>query len=178
MRIISGKFRGKKFFPPKGFPSRPTTDAAKEALFNILDSRMYFENLDVLDLFAGTGNISFEFLSRGVGRVVSVDKHAVSHNYLLKLRAETKLDNWQIIRQNAFTYIQNCPAKFDLIFADPPYGLNGVSSLPDKICELGLLVDDGTLIIEHGSENNFQGSTNFKETRNYGGVQFSFFEKH
>lgn len=177
MRVISGKYRGKNFFPPKGFPSRPTTDAAKESLFNILDSRMYFEKLDILDLFAGTGNISIEFLSRGVGTVLSVDSHSVSHNYLLKLREEFKAENWQITRQNAFSFVETCKQKFDLIFADPPYGLDGVENLPTQVFELGLLVDDGTLIVEHGHETSFSGHPYFKEMRNYGGVMFSFFEK-
>lgn len=177
MRVISGKFRGKNFFPPKGFPSRPTTDAAKEALFNILDSRVYFDKLDILDLFAGTGSISLEFLSRGVGQVLSVDSHNVSYNYLLKLKAEMGCENWQILRQNAFTFVEKCPQKFDIIFADPPYGLNGVATLPQQIFNHSLLVEDGTLVIEHGQETNFSGTPFFKETRSYGGVMFSFFEQ-
>ena len=177
MRVISGKHRGKNFFPPKGFPSRPTTDAAKEALFNILDARMYFDKLDVLDLFAGTGSISLEFISRGVGKTLSVDKHAASYNHLLKLRNEVNAENWQIIRQNVFSYIENCQQQFDIIFADPPFGMEGTVQLPELIFEKELLVSDGTLIIEHNKETSFVNATNYTESRNYGGVMFSFFER-
>lgn len=176
MRVVSGKYKGKRFFPPKRFPSRPTTDMAKEALFGIIDSKVYFEKLDVLDLFSGTGNISVEFLSRGVGKVVGVDQNMKAIRFQRKLCDELDEKNWQIIKHDAFNYIELSAQKFDIIFADPPYGLPGSEKLPELIFEHGLLVEDGLLVIEHGNEVSFKGSPNFKRTRNYGGVQFSFFE--
>lgn len=175
MRVISGKYKGKKFFPPKKFPSRPTTDMSKEALFNIIDSKVYFEDLAVLDLFAGTGNISLEFLSRGVKRVVSVDESFIAYKFQNKIQKEIAADNWNILKQDAFKYISMIEQKFDLIFADPPYGLEGAEDLPSLIKERDILEKDGMLIIEHGHETTFVGTPYFVEVRNYGGVFFSLF---
>ncbi len=176
MRVISGKYKGKRFSPPKKFPSRPTTDMAKEALFNILDARVYFENLEILDLFSGTGNISLEFLSRGVGKVESVDSNFISCKFQKKLREEVGIDNWQIIQEDAFDYLKSRPFKWDIIFADPPYGSVSLEQLIDDIFINNRLVNDGMLIIEHGQESDLSEIPKFKEMRDYGGVYFSFFE--
>lgn len=177
MRVISGKYKGKRFAPPKKFPSRPTTDMAKEALFAILDAKVYFEKLDVLDLFSGTGNIGLEFLSRGVGKVISVDKHPVSTHFQQKTADELKVTNWHILRQDAFQYLENSTQKFDIIFADPPFAFTEFEKIPALVFAQNLLVDDGVLIVEHGERNEtLKGLPGFKQTRNYGGVSFSFFE--
>lgn len=176
MRVVSGKYRGKRFNPPRNFPSRPTTDFAKEALFNILNNRFDFEEIRVLDLFAGTGNISLEFLSRGVLHVLSVDNHAVSVRFLNEMKRDLNETNWQIWREDAFEYLYKTTEKFDLIFADPPYSLPNQDGLIDLIFTRNLLTQEGLFILEHGRENNFENKTHFKEIRNYGGVQFSFFE--
>ena len=176
MRVISGKYKGKRFYPPKKFPSRPTTDMAKEALFSILESKVYFEKLDILDLFSGTGNISLEFLSREVGQVISVDSHFVSWKFQQKT-AETLGDPaWHVLKQDAFVYLENTIQKFDVIFADPPYGFAELERIPAMVFEQNTLVDDGMLIVEHSSRTSMKGLTNFKRSRDYGGVTFSFFE--
>jgi 16S rRNA (guanine966-N2)-methyltransferase len=175
MRVISGALKGKRFFPPKKFPSRPTTDMAKEALFNIVDNKVYFERLDVLDLFSGTGNISVEFLSRGVGKVISVDSHGISVRFQEGLKAEFKLDNWMILKKDVMEYLPQAIGQFDIIFADPPFDFKGIVDLPKLIFDNNLLVDDGMLIIEHGQETDLTSLPNHQETRNYGGVHFSFF---
>jgi len=177
MRVISGKYKGKKLSPPKKFPSRPTTDLAKEALFGMLDSRVYFEKLDVLDLFSGTGNISVEFLSRGVGQVVSVDNSGVSVFFQLKISEELEEKNWHIVRQDAFTYVDNCQQKFDIIFADPPFELEGIDKLIENVFSKGLLVEDGIFVVEHSDRKDLSGIKSLQQTRNYGGVSFSFFKQ-
>jgi len=175
MRIISGKYKGKRVSPPKKFPSRPTTDLAKEALFGMLDSRVYFEKLDVLDLFSGTGNISIEFLSRGVGQVVSVDNSGVSVFFQLKTAEELGEKNWHILRQDAFSYVENSQQKFDIIFADPPFGLKGIDQLIENVFSKEMLVEDGIFVVEHSDRVDMSVVKYHQQTRNYGGVSFSFF---
>ena len=178
MRIIGGKYKGKRVQSPKKFPSRPTTDMAKEALFGILDSRYHWENKDVLDLFAGTGNISLEFLSRGVQSVLSVDVHPIAIKHLNKILKEWEIVNWSILKKDAIKFITAAHQKFDIIFADPPFALKNLPELPDLIFSSDLLNQEGIFILEHGRENDFQQHPYFTEMRNYGGVVFSFFEKH
>jgi 16S rRNA (guanine(966)-N(2))-methyltransferase RsmD len=175
VRVVSGKYRGKRFSPPKKFPSRPTTDFAKEALFNILENRLDWEDIKVLDLFAGTGNISIEFLSRGVAQVLSIEAHSVCVRHMHKLNAELNDDNWSIMRRDAFRYVEEANLAYDLIFADPPFGLKNVDTLPDLVFEHEKLAEDGLLIIEHGKENDFTSHPRFEDVRGYGGVFFSFF---
>lgn len=177
MRVVGGKYRGRRFSPPKKFPSRPTTDFAKEALFNILVNRLDLEECRVLDLFAGTGNISLEFISRGAKNVLSVDNHRVSHRYMLDTQEQMGDENWQIIRRDAFAFCAESTTSFDLIFADPPFGLKGIDQLVDTIMESGILSEGGLFILEHGQENDFQKKPQFEEIRKYGGVNFSFFSK-
>ncbi len=176
MRVISGKYKGKRFYPPKKFPSRPTTDMAKEALFSILDARVYFDKLDILDLFSGTGNISLEFLSHGVGKVISVDSHGVSYKFQQKTAGLLGDPAWNIIQQDALVYLENCVQKFDIIFADPPYDYKDLAKIPELVFGNNLLVEDGILIVEHSERTSMSGTPYLKKTRNYGGVSFSFFE--
>lgn len=176
MRVIGGKYKGKRFVPPTNFPSRPTTDFAKEALFNIIENRYDLEDLSVLDLFSGTGSIGMEFLSRGAKNVLSIDNHFVSFKFLKNTQESLSDKNWQVRKQDAIRYLEQTPVKFDIIFADPPYEMKGTSELPEIIFSRNLLNKDGLLIIEHGRENDFKKMAQFKEIRNYGGVNFSFFE--
>ncbi len=175
MRIIRGKYRSRRFSPPKNFPSRPTTDYAKESLFNILENRIEIEGLDVLDLFAGTGNISLEFLSRGAASVLSIDQNYVAYKYMKTTQHELEEREWHILKQDVFKQIHKLDQSFSLIFADPPFGLKGVDNLPNLIFESKLLKEDGDLIIEHGQETDFSEHAKFREIRKYGGVNFSFF---
>ena len=177
MRIISGKFRGRQIHPPANLPVRPTTDSAKESLFNILNNTIGFENLDVLDLFAGTGSISFEFFSRGCNSVTAVDiEHKCIH--FIKQTAELmKADNLDAIRMNCFQFLKLPGRSYDLIFADPPYDLDGIDSLPDLICGGHMLKEDGLFILEHSKDYSFVESPNFSQHRKYGGVNFTFFSK-
>jgi len=177
MRVIGGKYKGKRFYPPKKFPSRPTTDMAKEGLFNILDAKVYFDKLDVLDLFSGTGNISLEFLSRGVGKVISVDSHFVSWKFQQKTADTLKDPNWHILKQDAITYLEKAIQPFDIIFADPPYDFENYEAIINLVFSNNLLVDDGLLVVEHSDRKSLKGMPHLKNTRNYGGVCFSFFEK-
>lgn len=176
MRIVGGKYKSLRFSPPKNFPSRPTTDFAKEALFNILENRVDFEDCDVLDLFAGTGNISAEFLSRGAAHVLSIDDHPVSCKFLSQLQKQLADQSWKILRKDAFQYLENTQETFDIIFADPPYALKSIQTIPEIVFNRSLLKKGGMLIVEHGKENNFSEVRGFTEERNYGGVRFSFFE--
>lgn len=176
MRVVSGKYRGKRVFPPKKFPSRPTTDYAKEALFNILENKLDWEACNILDLFAGTGNISAEFLSRGANKVVSIDKHPTCIKHLHVVKKELKDENWFIQRNEVNHYILKCDEKFEVVFADPPFGIKGLEELVNRIFEEDILTEDGILIVEHGRENTFTEHPKFKNVRDYGGVNFSFFE--
>lgn len=175
MRVIRGKYRSRRFSPPKNFPSRPTTDYAKESLFNILENRIEIEGLDVLDLFAGTGNISLEFISRGAEKVTSIDQNYAAYKYMKTTQHELKEAGWHILKQDVFKMVSKLDESFSLIFADPPFGLKGVENLPSLIIENNLLKPDGDLIIEHGQETDFTEHPNFIEIRKYGGVNFSFF---
>lgn len=177
MRIISGHNRGRKITPPKNLPVRPTTDFAKEGLFNILANRINFEDLKVLDLFAGTGNISFEFASRGSLSIIAVDinKHCVE--FIRKTAEDLKFQNLRSTKSNVFHYLNNTVESFDLIFADPPYDLDDSANIPDLIFENNLLKDDGILVVEHSRNLSFVEHSNFIEHRKYGNVNFSFFGK-
>lgn len=176
MRIVSGTHKGRRFTPPKNLPVRPTTDFAKEGLFNILRNKVEIEGSDVLDLCAGTGNISFEFASRGADSVLAVDEHFGCIKYIKQVAAELSLDNVKAIKANLFKFINRPVKSYDLIFADPPYGLEGVDTLADKIFESQLLKESGLLIIEHGKELDLSSHANFSTSRKFGNVNFTFFE--
>lgn len=163
---------------PKSFPSRPTTDYAKEGLFNILENEMYLEDLSILDLCAGTGSISYEFLSRDAGTVTAVDSN---HNVIKHLKKVAKDYDCEkdinIIKSDILKFVEQTGAKFDLIFADPPFSYDKYHELIKLIFERDLLNEGGTFVLEHGRENSFEEVTHFDYFRKYGNVYFSFFRK-
>lgn len=178
MRIISGKHKGRRILAPKKLPVRPTTDMAKEALFNILNNTYYLNDLAVLDLFAGTGNISFEFASRGTSNVTSVDKTAGCVQFISKISEELDL-GILAIKSDAFAYLERTKAAADIIFADPPYdmALTDFEKIPSLIFENDILTERGVVIIEHSKQMDLSHLDYFKNARKYGGSVFSFFGK-
>jgi len=175
MRIVSGIYGGRRLHPPANLPVRPTTDLAKESLFNILNNMVDFEELSVLELFAGTGSISFEFVSRGCPAVTAVDQDGRCVSFIIKTCQELKIDTLRAYRSEAFFFIKRATGKYNLIFADPPYDLPSLGQLPDKILEKGLLKPQGLLIIEHPRSHDFSKHPAFMQHRVYGKVNFSFF---
>jgi 16S rRNA (guanine966-N2)-methyltransferase len=178
MRIISGKHKSKRIQAPKNLPVRPTTDMAKEALFNILNNLYYLQDISVLDLFSGTGNISYEFASRGTENITAVDADFGCIKFINKTSDELE-SNIKTIKSDVFKYLEKTPVKFDVIFADPPYGLD--TELFEKIVQLvfknNLLNEDGILIVEHSKHTNLDSNTHLSYQKKYGGNMFSFFEK-
>ena len=176
MRIIGGKFKARRIEVPSNITARPTTDFAKEGLFNLLNNRIDFEGIDVLDLFAGPGSIGFEFISRDARGVVAIEQSERHISFLRKVCKLLDIDNYTVVKGDVFRYLQSCKMKFDLIFADPPYDLDSLAGIPDLIFGYGLLKDGGLLVMEHSAKNNFSEHPNFSFHRNYGNVHFSFFE--
>ena len=176
MRIISGQFKGKVIHPGKGFEARPTTDFAKESLFNILANHMDFEGSEILDLFSGTGSISLEFASRGAKHIEAIEGNHKYAAFIQKTAQELKLPQLLVFKTNVFVFLKTCTRKFDLIFADPPYDMDGIETLPEIILTKGLLKEDGIFILEHAKKLNFTKHPNLTDHREYGSVNFSFFE--
>ena len=177
MRIVGGKYKGRIFRPNKSFKSRPTTDVAKEGLFNILENRYEFSNKNVLDLFSGTGSIGYEFLSRGCTEATMVEKNFVHYKFILNVLEVLKIKNAKIFKADAFRFVQKTKEQFNFIFADPPFDLKNFIDVPDAVLKTNILSVNGLFIIEHPKEFNFSKHLYFKEVRNYGKVNFSFFEK-
>jgi len=178
MRIISGKHKSKRLHAPKNLPVRPTTDMAKEALFNILNNSYYFNEIAVLDLFSGTGNISFEFGSRGSENITAVDAHFGCIKFINETSRELDL-NINTLKSDVFKYLEKTNTKFDVIFADPPYEfeLGLFEKIVDLVFDKNLLNDEGILIIEHSKQTNLANHKHFNYSKKYGGNMFSFFEK-
>ena len=177
MRIISGYLKGRSFAVPSSFPSRPTTDFAKEGLFNVLGNQIDFSDLRVLDLFTGTGNLSFEFISRGATDVVCVDKSPKVTAWLKKNALALGIqEGLNVHTQDALTFIQRATQQFDLIIADPPYELAVHKEIIQTVFERNLLKPEGILIVEHGKFTVLNEETNFLNTRTFGNVNFSFFQ--
>ncbi|MDY0201859.1 MAG: 16S rRNA (guanine(966)-N(2))-methyltransferase RsmD [Bacteroidales bacterium] len=176
MRIVSGKFKGHIFNPPKTIKARPTTDIAKEGLFNILSNRYDFDDIAVLDLFAGTGSISLEFASRGCASIHLVEMDFKHFAFIRKVIAELGINAITPIRHDAYKFIKNCTIQFDVIFADPPYDIKGFESIPDLIFSNNLLKNNGLLIVEHSKRTIMPENSHYTETRNYGNVHFSFYK--
>ena len=178
MRIISGKFKGRRFYPPAdNWPTRPTTDFAKEGLFNILTNHFDFSELKVLDLFGGTGNHTYEFISRGCLSVTYVDKHAPAVRFVRETTAKLGVeDNIRIVQGDVFRYIAAAYETFDYIFAGPPYGMPALDSLPDRIFERKLLRGNGWFVLEHNPNHDFQQHPHFHDVRHYGKTLFSIFK--
>ncbi|MBW4891487.1 RsmD family RNA methyltransferase [Mucilaginibacter sp. HMF5004] len=176
MRIIGGKLKGLRLNPPTNLPVRPTTDMAKEALFNILNNQITFEGITVLDLFSGTGNISMEFASRGAELVTSVDRSVQCIHYLNDTSRQHKLENIKTFKADVFKYLDMESEQYDLVFADPPYDLNRIPDIPKIVAAKNLLKPDGLLIVEHQSMQNLSQQPGFVEQRKYGHSSFSFFK--
>ena len=177
MRIIGGKFRGKAILPPQGYKARPTTDFAKEGLFNILNNEYDMEGLKVLDLFGGTGAISYEFASRGASMVYCVEMLPLHANFIKSQAAALGMKNLTVVRHNVFEFLDICHEKFDIIFADPPYAIEGLADIPEKVFSKDILHPGAYFILEHPEEFNFESNPYFVKERKYGNVHFSFFEK-
>ncbi len=175
MRIISGKFKGKIITAPKSLPVRPTTDYAKTGLFNILRSRYDLKDISFLDLFCGTGNISFEMISEGAGNILAVDAHAGCVQFVNKTFKELNFKGGKAVKANVFKVLKSLDGKYDVIFADPPYELEGVMELPSLIFGSNLLKSEGLFILEHQSKVDYSAYPQFMEKRKYGNVGFSFF---
>lgn len=175
MRIISGYHRGRVLRPPAGLPLRPTTDLAKESLFNILNNYIDFEAIHVLDLFAGTGNISLEFASRGAKSILSVEINPRCADYIKKTASELDFPSLTVLKGNVFHFLSKSSGKYDVIFADPPYDLPEREKVPELIFNNHLLCDEGWFIMEHDSFINFNNHPRFHEQRRYGKVHFSIF---
>lgn len=176
MRIITGIYKGRRFDIPHTFKARPTTDFAKENIFNVLNSYIDFEGATALDLFAGTGSISLELLSRGCQQVVSIEKDRDHHAFIRQCVQKLGAENSVVIRGDVFRYIKSCSQQFDFIFADPPYQLTELAQIPDLIFEKGLLKEEGIFVLEHGAQNDFSNHPHFVEHRKYGSVNFSIFQ--
>lgn len=178
MRIISGKYGRRRFSVPNSFSARPTTDFAKENLFNVLSNLIDFEDLEALDLFAGTGSISFELLSRECRRVTSVEKNNAHASFIAKVGKELKADNLLLIRGDAFRFLQSArPDSYDFIFADPPFALKDLEEIPRLVLDRGLLREGGIFVMEHPATYDFSSLPLFDQRRVYGSVNFSLFSR-
>ena len=176
MRIISGSLGGRRINPPSKMPyTRPTTDIAKEGLFNMLQNQLDFEELKTLDLFGGTGCISYELSSRGANDLTIVEKDQQMFSFIKKTADDLKLENFRVIKSDVFRFIAQCNEKFDFIFAGPPYALQNIDDLPKLIFEKQLLNEEGWFILEHTPRNNYESFPYFKSARNYGTTVFSVF---
>ena len=178
MRIISGKYKGRRITAPKNLPARPTTDISKEALFNILNNKFYFNSLSVLDLFAGIGSISFEFASRGAEDIICVDQHYNSLKFIQKTAQELNF-SIKTIKSDVFKYLEKTTLKHDVIFADPPYNFekDQFAKIITLVFDNDLVNEDGVLIIEHSKHTDLSDIKNFDYSKKYGGSMFSFFER-
>jgi 16S rRNA (guanine(966)-N(2))-methyltransferase RsmD len=196
MRIITGKYKGRHFEIPRSFKARPTTDFAKENIFNVLVQYVDFDGATALDLFSGTGSISLELVSRGCSQVVSVEldrdhfrfiRECINSlspspspsreggQYARERKGTVPLSTWRGVRGEAFRFLKSCKQQYDLVFADPPYALKELATLPDIIFEKQLLKAEGIFVLEHGKDHDFSGHPHFKEHRQYGSVNFSIF---
>lgn len=175
MRIITGRYKGRHFDIPKTFKARPTTDFAKENIFNVLNSYIDFEGATALDLFSGTGSITLELLSRGCAQVISVELDRDHHRFIQQCLQKLGDTSVLPLRGDVFRFIKSCKHQFDFIFADPPYALKELPTIPSIIFEKGLLKEDGVFVFEHGKDHDFSDDPHFVEHRSYGSVNFSIF---
>ncbi len=177
MRIIGGKNQRRQIIAPGKLPVRPTTDMAKEALFNILNNHFDFEEIEVLDLFAGTGNISYEFASRGAKNVISVDINSHCVQFIRQTAEKLDFNKLKAVRADVFHFLGICKLSFDIVFADPPYDLGRINEIPSRVFDASILKSGGWLVVEHGEEVKFNEHPLFYESRRYGKVRFSFFKQ-
>ena len=176
MRIIGGYNKGRQFKPGKSFRARPTTDMAKESLFNILQNRVDFEQIKVLDLFSGTGSISFEFASRGCPDVTSVESNFHHYHFIREVIEKLREKHIKTIKANAFRFIDTTEMTFNLVFADPPYDHTLFEKVPLLVLSRNIIQPGGLFILEHSKNYNFSSFNEFQEERSYGSVHFSFFQ--
>lgn len=176
MRIISGSLGGRRIQPPANMPhTRPTTDIAREGLFNILHSHIELEGIHTLDLFGGTGCISYELASRGAAELIIVEKDPQMHAFIQKTLRQLGIENARVVRMDVFQFMEHCADRFDLIFAGPPYALASIDRIPDMVFEKKLLKNKGWFILEHTPRNEYKNHPYFKAERNYGTTVFSIF---
>lgn len=175
MRIISGDFKGRRFQLPNNLKARPTTDFAKESLFNILQNITDIEDCTALDLFAGTGSIGLEFVSRGAKQVTCVEQYTPHVAFIRSVAEKLKVDNLLLVKGDVYQYINKCGRQFDIVFADAPYADPRLGEIPTLVFQANLLKQGGWLIVEHSDHNDFSQDPHFKEIRKYGSVHFSFF---
>jgi 16S rRNA (guanine966-N2)-methyltransferase len=176
MRIISGKFGGRRINPPSKMPyTRPTTDIAKEGLFNILRNRIDFEGIKTLDLFGGTGSISYELASRGAKDLTIVEKDVQMHTFIKKNLEMLGMKNYKLLKMDVFNFLVSCSEQFNFIFAGPPYALGTIDELPKIIISKKMIAPAGFFVLEHTPRNNYEKFEGFSFQRNYGTTVFSFF---
>lgn len=175
MRIITGTYKGRRFDVPRSFKARPTTDFAKENIFNVMNRYTDFDGSTALDLFSGTGSISLELVSRGCRQVVSVEADREHHAFIAQCLKKLGTDRCVPIRGDVFRFVKSCHTQFDFIFADPPYALKELPEIPRLIFDRGLLADGGVFVFEHGKDYDFSDNEHFAEHRAYGSVNFSVF---
>ncbi len=175
MRIIAGSLRGRRLNPPANLPVRPTTDMARESLFNILNNYVDYEDCSVMDLFAGTGAVTLEFVSRGAREVTAVDINAQCTDFIKQATTQFGVRNVHVVRADVFDLLKRANRRFDIVFADPPYALADLAQLPDLVFGAGVLTDDGIFVLEHPREYSFEEHPHFWQHRAYGKVNFTFF---
>lgn len=176
MRIISGKFGGRKINPPAKMPhTRPTTDIAKEGLFNILQHRISFDGIKTLDLFGGTGSISYELASRGAADLTIVEKDAAMHTFIKQNITKLGIENCKVIKMDIFNFLETCNEQYNFIFAGPPYALGTIDEIPTKIIQKKMIAKEGYFVLEHTPRNNYETFEGYSFVRNYGTTLFSFF---
>jgi len=178
MRIVGGTFGGRRFNPPARIPARPTTEVAKEGLFNMLSNSIDLEGLRTLDLFGGTGSITYELASRGAGDLTIVERDPVTVDFIKKTIKELEIDNIvHLIRNDVFRFIKQCTEQYNFIFAGPPYALDTIDDLPLLVFEKNLLLPGGTFVLEHTPRNDYQNHPRFARMKNYGTTVFTFFKQ-
>jgi len=176
MRIIAGALGGRKIHPPSKMPyTRPTTDIAKEGLFNILQTRIDFEGIKALDIFGGTGSISYELASRGASQLTIVEKDSAMYAFIKKSISDLKIENANVIRMDVFSFLSSCNDQYNFIFAGPPYALTTIDDIPKIIIEKKLIAEEGYFVLEHTPRNDYEKYKGFSFKRNYGTTVFSFF---
>lgn len=175
MRIVSGIFKGRIFDPPKNLKARPTTDFAKENLFNVLNFKLDWEDIEAIDFFAGTGSISYELISRGCKKVVAIEKNAMHAKFIKEVAKELKITNLTIFNTDFYVAVNKFSEQYNFVFADPPYDLQDFDQIPLLILKSGCLSSDGLLVLEHSGDYDFSDVPEFIEHRHYGSVNFSFF---
>lgn len=178
MRIIGGEFRGRRFTPPAKTPARPTTDVAKEGLFNTLQNMMELEDITTCDLFGGTGSISYELASRGAGDLTLIEQDRGNINFIHKTVKELGIaDKFQIIKGEVFRFMKQSTQQYDFIFAGPPYALQNIDDIPMLVFQQNMLAEDGIFVLEHTPRNDYQQHPNFLKMKNYGTTVFSYFKQ-